>query len=124
MAHKQKTLTKKERAARNACVAKLDVKKRKTKKPIIVAMIGLVGSGKSSVARELAKHIGATVIEVDDIRVELRKQKECYDRARTIAEDVAIDVVKRGGNVVIDSDFVASEKRTNLFKKTRRYGVR
>jgi len=47
-----------------------------TQTPVIVAIIGLVGSGKSSVAQELAKHIGATVIEGDDIRIELRKQME------------------------------------------------
>ena len=76
MVHKREKLTKKERAAQDAFMAKLDIKKRKTEKPVIVAVIGLVGSGKSSVAQELAKHIGATVIEGDDIRIELRKQME------------------------------------------------
>ena len=71
MVHKYETLTKKERSAENSFQAKLGIRKRKTKKPLIVAMIGLVGSGKSSVARELARHIGATVVEGDAIRVEL-----------------------------------------------------
>ena len=76
MVHKREKLTKKEQAAQDAFMAKLDIKKRKTQTPVIVAIIGLVGSGKSSVAQELAKHIGATVIEGDDIRIELRKQME------------------------------------------------
>ena len=116
MVHKREKLTKKEQAAQNAFMAKLDIKKRKTDKPVIVAVIGLVGSGKSSVARELAKHIGATVIEGDDIRVELRKQSERYEKSRAIAENAAIEVVKQGGNIILDSDFV-DEKSARAFAR-------
>ena len=98
MVHKREKLTKKEYAAQNAFMVKLNVKKRKTEKLVIVAFIGLVGSGKSSVAQELAKHIGATVIEGDTIRIELRKQSERYERVRAIAENTALEVVKQGGN--------------------------
>ncbi|MBI4088574.1 AAA family ATPase [Candidatus Kaiserbacteria bacterium] len=100
------------------------IHKRKTKKPVIVALIGLVGSGRSSVARELAKRIGATVVEGDAIRVELRKQGERYERARAIAENVAIEVVKQGGNVILDSDFVDEKKRASVREKARKAGVR
>ena len=120
----EKNFTKKERAAQSAFMAKLVVKKRKTKRPIVVALIGLVGSGKSSVARELAKHIGATVIEQDAIRVELRKQRERYERSRAIAENAAIEVIRQGGNVVLDSDFVDEKKRASLREKARKAGVR
>lgn len=124
MIHKREKLTQKERHAQDAFLTRLDIKKRKTEKPVIVAMIGLVGSGKSSVAQELAKHIGATVIEGDDIRIELRKQSERYERARAIAENVAIEVVKQGGNVILDSDFVDVKKRASVREKARKAGVR
>jgi len=124
MVHKRETLTKKERAAQDAFMAKLDIKKRKTDKPVIVAVIGLVGSGKSSVTHELAKHIGATVIGGDDIRIELRKQSERYEKSRAIAENVAIEVVKQGGNVILDSDFVDEKKRASVREKARKAGVR
>ena len=124
MVHKRETFTKKEQAAQDAFMAKLDIKKRKTDKPVIVAVIGLVGSGKSSVAHELAKHIGATVIEGDDIRIELRKQSERYEKSRAIAENVAIEVVKQGGNVILDSDFVDEKKRASVREKARKAGVR
>lgn len=124
MVHKRETLTKKERIAQDAFMAKLDIKKRKTKNPVIVAIIGLVGSGKSSVAQELAKHIGATVIEGDDIRIELRKQNERYERARAIAENAAVEVVRQGGNVILDSDFVDEKKRASLREKARKAGIR
>lgn len=124
MVHKCEKLTQKEQHAQDSFLAKLDIKKRKTKKPVIVAIIGLVGSGKSFVAQELAKHIGATVIEGDDIRVELRKQSECYELSRVIAENAAIEVVKRGGNVILDSDFVDGKKRASVREKARKAGVR
>jgi predicted kinase len=124
MVHKLEKLTKKELAAQEAFMAKLDIAKRKTEKPVIVAIIGLVGSGKSPVAQELAKHIGATVVEGDAIRVELRKQDERYERARAIAENVALEVVKRGGNAILDSDFVDEKKRASLREKARKAGIR
>lgn len=124
MVHKRETLTKKELAAQDAFMAKLYIGKRKTEKSVIVALIGLVGSGKSSVARELAKHIGATIIEGDDIRIELRKQGERYERARAIAENVALEVVTRGGSAILDSDFIDAKKRASLREKARIMGVR
>lgn len=105
-------------------MAKLDIQKHKTDKPVIVAIIGLVGSGKSSVAQELAKHIGATVIESDAIRIELRKLGERYEKSRAIAENAALEVVKVGGNVILDSDFVDEKKRASLREKARKAGVR
>lgn len=121
---KHDILTKKERAAQDVFMTKLNIKKCKTKKQVIVAIIGLVGSGKSSVAQELAKHIGATIIEGDDIRIELRKQGERYEKARAIAENAAIEVIKQGGNVILDSDFVDKKKRASLREKARKAGVR
>src|SRR3989344_5382852 len=69
MVHKRETLTKKERAAQDAFMAKLDIKKRKTDKP-------------------------------------------------------AIDAVKQGGNVILDSDFVDEKKRASVREKARKAGVR
>jgi len=104
-------------------MVKLNIKKCKTDNPIIVAVIGLVGSGKSSVAHELAKHIGATVIKGDDIRIELRKQSEQYEKSRVIAENATLEVVKQGGNVILDSDFVDEKKRASVREKARKAGV-
>jgi len=122
--HHMEKLTPKEQKAQKEFLAKLKIQKRKTSKPVIVAFIGLVGSGKSTVAREIAEHIGGTVIEGDNIRIELRKQEEKYERTRAIAENVAIEVLKRGGNVVLDSDFVDEKKRASIREKARKAGVR
>lgn len=122
--HRHERLTLKELAAREVFMKKLEIKKRKTKKSIIVAFVGLIGSGKSSVAQELAKHIGGTIVEGDAIRVELRKKDEHYERTRAIAEDTAVEIVERGGNAILDSDFVDAKKRASIREKARRAGTR
>lgn len=124
MVHRNETLTKKESQALDFTASKLSVPARKTKNPMIVAMIGLVGSGKSSVAQELATEIGAVVIEGDEIRVELRKLGEHYEKTRAIVEDLALEVVRKGGNVILDSDFIDAKKRASLYEKARKAGVR
>lgn len=125
MIHKHERLTQKEGLAETAFRAKLSFRPRKTREPVIVALIGLVGSGKTFVAGELAERIGATVIEADDIRTELRRQgRQRYEHARAIAENATLEVIRRGGNVVIDSDFVDTNKRASIREKARKAGIR
>jgi len=124
MVRGKEQLTKKEQAVQDAFIKKLSVKRRKTKRPVIVCFIGIVGSGKSVVARELAKHIGGTVVENDAIRAELRKQKEKYGNVRIIAEHAAENVIARGGNVILDSDFADEKKRASIREKAKAIGAR
>ena len=122
MVHKHEKLTKRELLAQETFIAKLNIKKSRTNNPIVVAMIGLVGSGKSSVAKKLAEHIGATVISGDEIRIELRKQGEQYEQARVIAENTMIEVMRRDSNVILDSDFIDEKKRASIREKARKFG--
>jgi len=124
MVHKKEKLTAKEKKAQNTFLASLKVAKRKTKNPVVVAMIGLVGSGKSSVARKLAGLIGANIIEGDEIRVLLRKEGEKYEGTRKIAENAALEIIKKGGNVVMDSDHIDAKKRASLRAKAKSAGIK
>jgi len=89
----------------------------KFKQPKVVAIVGLVGSGKSSVARYLAKLIGAKIISANVIRVALRKKGKGYGQVANLTEKEASIAVKRGKNVILDSDFVTSKKRKMLERK-------
>lgn len=124
MVHKHGILTKKESAVQKALMNKFNVIKRKTKKPVIVALVGLVGAGKSSVAKELAVHIGAVCIEGDKIRVELRKCGARFEKTRAIAENIAVEVIKLGGNVILDSDFADEKKRASIRERARKIKTR
>ncbi len=91
--------------------------KRKTKETIIIAMVGLIGSGKNAVAKIISKKIGATLIKNDDIRIELRKRKQNYNNIRIIAENLSTKALAKESNIVFDSDFISKDKRTALNKK-------
>src|SRR5581483_50122 len=120
MLHKREKLTRKEMAAMQDYNARLKVINRKTKDQVAIALVGLIGSGKSSVSEELSRHIGATIIEGDEIRVELRRQNESYEKTRALAEQVADRVLRQGGNVILDSDFIDAKKRASLREKLKK----
>lgn len=129
MVHRNEVLSAKARKAQEVFIDRLQINiglasdRRRTNKPIVIAFFGLVGSGKSSVAQELAKYIGGTIINGDAIRVELRKVGEKYLYARQIAENVALEVLKRGRNVIYDADFVDVNKRAILRAKVVKAGA-
>ncbi|MEK7203724.1 MAG: AAA family ATPase [Patescibacteria group bacterium] len=135
MVHRKETLSAKAKKAQEAFINKLQSEiglvKRRTRKPTVIAFFGLVGSGKSSVAQELARQIGGVVIEGDAIRVELRKvgevysygERRQYSYVRQIAENVALEISKRGGNVIFDADFADMKKRASLKAKITKVGA-
>lgn len=124
MVHRREKLTPGEQAAMKKTLESLNITLRKTTKPVIVALVGLVGSGKSSVARKLAQFIGAAVVEGDTIRVFLRKERETYNKARKIAEDAGVAIIRDlGSNVIFDSDHIDPAKRASLRAKAKEAGV-
>ncbi|MDE1975574.1 MAG: AAA family ATPase, partial [Patescibacteria group bacterium] len=86
--------------------------------------IGLVGSGKSVVAKELAKLIGAAIVETDAVRIILMRRGESFDNANILVRDIARDLIKNGNNVVLDSDFINEDKRTALREMAMPAGIR
>lgn len=122
--HKIEKLTAEECAVQQDYMSKLQIKKRTTKRPIIVAIVGLVGSGKSTVANDVATLIGATVVNGDEIRLALRRQAESYKNVRLIAENMAIEIVKNGGNAILDSDFIDAKKRASIREKAKQAGAK
>lgn len=128
MVHRKEVLSAKARKAQEAFIDELQsnigLVKRRTRKPVVVAFFGLVGSGKSSVAQELARQIGGVVIEGDVIRVQLRKVSEKYLYVRQIAENAALEILKRGSNVIFDADFADEKKRASLKAKVAKVGAR
>lgn len=86
----------------------------KTSQPKIVATVGLLGSGNSSVANTLADTLSAVVIEGEVIHTRLREAGASQDRAWKIAENAAMTAAEKGRNVILDADFVSTEKRKSL----------
>lgn len=104
----------------------LRVSRRRTKQPVILAMIGVSGAGISSIARELSRRLGWTVIAKNRIRVKLREEGPGFAPASTdgIAYAMLGRVLRQHGNVILDSDSVERSKRRRLEGFSRRFGAR
>lgn len=90
------------------------------RRKIIVAMVGLVGSGKSTVANYLAPPIGAEVVDIGQVRMVLRKLGKGYDSVREIAEKYAMSIINQGKSVVIAGDFIDKDKRLALERSAKK----
>lgn len=104
----------------------LRVSRRRTKQPVILAMIGVSGSGLSTAGRELSRRLGWSVIEKNKIRVRLREQGPGFTPGLTgeIYYAMLTRVMQEKGNAVLDSDFVEKPKRRRLERFSRRHGAR
>lgn len=109
-----KKLTSSEEKAASVFLTSLRFPKRKTRRQIIVAMLGVPGSGKSAIARAIAAKIGATVIEKDLIRIALRKARASYDNADVISRRAMMEALERGSNTALDSDHVKDKENREL----------
>jgi len=75
--------------------------------PTLIAFAGLPGTGKTTIARELARRIGAAHIRIDTIEQALRASGRCEgpmdDAGYRVAYAVAEDNLRQGLTVVADS---------------------
>jgi len=87
------------------------------KTPFVLAMIGLVGSGKSYVAERIAALTHAEIVRGDSIRVSLGAFTQEQIRAEMVKRVHAL--ISAGTSVILDSDFINLVKRTNLTEIAR-----
>ena len=89
---------------------------RYTSTPKVVAMIGLVGSGKSWVARRIAENMGAAIVETEAIRVYMltRGMVEVDDSGTLfrIRARLAYKLLTLGYSVVLDADHVGTDDQS------------
>lgn len=109
-----------------------------TVRPLLIAMTGLSGTGKSSVARRLARGLGARLSSSDLVRKELAGidgaapaawgegiyraewSRTTYDRLFALAAEH----LAAGAPVLLDAAFLSSEQRAAAAEVARRAGVR
>jgi aminoglycoside phosphotransferase family enzyme/predicted kinase len=97
------------------------------KKPLLLITVGLMGTGKSTVARALAKRLGLTVISSDIIRKKLAGVPLTERRFEGFSGGIytpeftrntydamfgeAKDILKSGDSVILDASFIRKEER-------------
>ena len=99
----------------------------KTKTPTLIAICGLPGSGKSSVARIVAQRIGARHLNSDRIRRELFAVRTyADDESRTVYQALfgrAAEALAAGENVVLDATFMKATHRQPIWDLARDVGA-
>ena len=89
----------------------------------LLALMGPVGSGKSYIAKILAKKLHAVHIRTDDIRVELRAQGKTYDVAPRIAAELREQALDSGKSVIADFDAVLPRRKRELARVAKKYSA-
>ncbi|MEX0716219.1 MAG: AAA family ATPase [Planctomycetaceae bacterium] len=104
-------------------------------RPRLIAVFGLSGTGKSTVARALAERIGATHLSSDEIRkrihglpIHRRGPADIYTseaNSRTYAAllDAARDRLRQGTSVIVDATFRRRMDRERLISVAKKAGV-
>ena len=90
----------------------------------VLAMIGPIGSGKTYVARILARRLGAQHVRTDDIRMRLARHGKPISRAITLANRLHEQAVAKGRSVILDFDAVRSERQREIKALGKHYGAR
>jgi hypothetical protein len=96
-------------------------------KPTLILVSGLMGTGKSVLAKNISSHLGAKIVRSDEVRKEILDipkterhyedfgegiystdvTMKTYDKTFEMAEDI----LKDGGSVIIDASFKDREQR-------------
>jgi predicted kinase len=97
-------------------------KNAKNKSPIIFGMVGLVGAGMTTVSQKLAKLIDGKAIEKENLLAQFRKENISYQSVWEKMNDMTLNYLVHGKNVVLDCDLTDKKHRElfiNTAKKTR-----
>jgi len=102
------------------------------KQPIAYVICGFIGAGKTTFARKLEKETKAIRITKDEWIIKIFGNKitsdknfERYDKNITeLATDIAFEILKSGGDVIIDEGFWVKSQRDDIKKKILNIGAK
>ena len=88
---------------------------------MIVIVCGLPGVGKTTLAKEIAPMIKATILSTDKIRKELLSQPTYQQQERILIYDIMVIIAKylhdAGINCILDATFNKETSRNELIEK-------
>ena len=88
---------------------------------MIVVVCGLPGVGKTTLAKEIAPMIKATILSTDKIRKELLSQPTYQQQERILIYDIMVIIAKylhdAGINCILDATFNKETSRNELIEK-------
>ncbi len=107
-------------------LSRLSLPETKADKLFIVATIGLVGSGRTTVARILAEKLnGAVLVQANSARFLLKEAGLPWgENVRQVLKGVATDLLKRDYGIVFDGNASDAEDRDNIEEIAEKTGAR
>lgn len=97
---------------------------KKQSRQFFLCPIGIVGAGKSTVVKPLAKKFSLLRISTDDIRKILKKKEYNWKRAPELAFNLIEKYARRGHSIAIDADCVRPSKREKIEKLAKELTVK
>jgi predicted kinase len=109
-------------------LASVEVPTRHERRPALAVLVGLPGTGKTRIARELRARTGAVVLESDELR-RLLFRRRSYTKAESrklfAAVHQAIErLLAEGVSVILDATNVAEAERAPLYEMAQRHNAR
>lgn len=104
--------------------ATLKIPKIKSKKPILICSIGLVGAGKTTVLRPLSKKLSLIRISTDEIRKMLKERGYDYNRSKELAIRLVEKYIRRGYGAAIDADCISEESQKYIRALKSKYKIK
>lgn len=91
-------------------------------KPTLVMMVGLVGSGKSTYAKQLAEEMPATVFSSDELREEMFGDVDNQENNQKLFQELhkrIKECLKSGNNAIYDATNISSKRRRGFLSELK-----
>lgn len=99
---------------------------RKSKRPAVIVMIGLPGSGKSHLAREMKKRYPAAILDSDALRQVLfanpKHTKAEHGRLFPAIHVLMARLLERGVSIIVDATNLKEANRRPYYKLAEQHG--
>lgn len=93
----------------------------------LLIMVGLPGTGKSSIVEQLQKNLDCTVISTDNVRLQMRNQPTYTAAEMMLVYEVCYSIIevrlRQGQRVIFDASNYLAARREHLAKIARRCGA-